>query len=186
MQSDSITIIGYNLFYYIDVYNDGHKFIECSYKGHELFGKKSNDTYISIKLKVTYGECYSGYTTASFGNIEVDEISLNDITKIKYLAKNHLILPESYLNKNTFKCNFCSYSSDGNDAYYPTGYYTVNTKFFRSVKRLNKKFVELIKDELLAEVMNPNRLEKLIIFCNKELKFLGRNTISTRDIIQNF
>lgn len=183
-----LTIIGFKLYQYEDVHVSGHNcdfiYTPYTYTGHEFIAKNESGEYFSIKLFVTYGECGSGWCAASFGNIEITEISSIMIDTIEYFANSHLTIDETKIHDCNY--DFCSVDPYGGDLYYPSGGYHVDERFFTSIKELKNNFILSIKYELLDKILNPDRLENLVIFCNKEFKYLGRDTISTKDLLQNF
>ena len=184
-----LTIIGLNHYQYkgfvVNGHNNDFDYIPYTYTGHEFIAKNESGKYFSIKLFVTYGECGSGWCAASFGEVEITPITSIMIDRIEYFANSHLTIDEPKVCAK-LDYDFCSVDPDGGDEYYPSGSYSVDESFFTSIKELKNNFILSIKNELLDKIFNPYRLENLVIFCNNELKYLGRDTISTRDLLKIF
>ena len=158
---------------------------QYEYVGTEIITKHENGSYVAIRLFETYSA--DGWRICEEAKIESYTISSKEIREIEYIANDHLTIDESDLLKEEFNLKFCKFSSFGyGDSYYPQGYYHINYDYFTSHKKLSSYFISVIKHELLDKILNPDRLENLADFCNKELEYLGRDTISTRNILENF
>jgi hypothetical protein len=120
--------------------------------------------------------------------VEITPITSIMIDTIEYFANSHLTIDKTKIREfdYDFCYDFCSVDQYGDDVYYPSGGYHVDESFFTSIKELKNNFILSIKYELLDKILNPDRLENLVIFCNEELKYLGRDTISTRDLLKIF
>lgn len=129
-------IIGLRIEKYIGQVVSGHN---CDFEyndeileKHILCGIKDDGTKYEITLSEEYGECGSGWTTASWGYIEVKRVSkFNGYT---YRPIKLLIIEdfkeEEYIDNEVF-----TYSYNGGDSYYPGGYYSVNMDLFEVTPR---------------------------------------------------
>lgn len=98
-----------------------------------------------ITLWNTYGECGSGWCGASWGNINIDEVS-------EFANKTHIPTNKLYIDIDVKKIcddidnDVFRYSDDGGDNYYPCGSVNVNIDLFKpTVRNMKKRPVWLFK-----------------------------------------
>lgn len=131
----------------------------CNSEKYILFCNVHINKYYQRKFTITlyedYGWCGSGYTTASFGYMEIDEVK--DFGTATHRPKNGkpVKLEQAYFDPSkigidkgfvfepsTDHYSYCEiannvfdYSSDGNDSYYPCGFVNVHVDLFEEYKR---------------------------------------------------
>lgn len=120
-------------------YCDGHN-CDFTYTDAELPKKiiccTKGDKKYEIGLYEEYGECPSGWTTASWGHIEMRQVEeFGEITKI---PKKELDFQLEDIG-DEFSCEAFSYVYDGGDAYYPMGYVGVNEELFIDRQQISTK-----------------------------------------------
>lgn len=131
-------IIGLRIEKYIDKCISGHNcdfiYNDAEFEKHIICGILSDNRKIEIELSQTEGECYSGWTTASWGYIKVTEVErFNGYTYIPIEP----IEIEDYLPCFTgdTENKVFSISEDGGDSYYPSGGYNINMQLFKKTIR---------------------------------------------------
>ena len=104
--------------------------------------KKIYDDYsqlFAIELYDIGGWCGSGYTTASWGIMHIDEIEhVGPITHKPKDPNLMLKYDDEYKWFNEENTNVFGYSSDGGDIYYPYGGIVVNEDLFEELPRAMK------------------------------------------------
>jgi hypothetical protein len=130
-------IIGLRIEKYIGQNISGHN---CDFEYHDeemerhiLCGITSDGENVEITLSEEYGECGSGWCTASWGNMEVNKVSkFNGYTykPVKDLNIDDFDPESDYVNNEVF-----TFSLDGDDSYYPSGFYEVNMDLFKQTIR---------------------------------------------------
>ena len=103
------------------------------------YGKEYHNKY-EITLRSEYGECGSGWTTASYGFADIKPV--NNFRPWNYKPKQQIILENisiKEMNFPDFSCEYFQWSYDGGDRYYPTGYVDVNMTCFEELPRNMKK-----------------------------------------------
>lgn len=104
------------------------------FKQYTLMGILSNNDKIEIELSESFGECGSGYTTASFGHMRVCRVK--KFSAYNMLPVNKIEIDDvNYFETGDIYNELFTYSSDGGDEYYPMGFITVNEKLFKPTKR---------------------------------------------------
>ena len=133
---DTLRIIGMTSEQYDQVYLEGHN---CRFERKErpatryfLYAEDVNTgNHCRILLDEDYSnECYSGWTTASFGILEKEAV--DTIPELSYVPIVETTLEIDCTAKN-FKCDLFYYSHTGGDEYYPSGYVNVDMDKFREV-----------------------------------------------------
>ena len=110
--------------------------------GHAVideYGKEYHRKY-EITLRNGYGECGSGWTTASYGFVDIKPV--NNFRPWNYKPKQQIILENisiKEMDSPDFSCEYFRWSYDGGDEYYPTGYVDVNLSCFEELPRNMKK-----------------------------------------------
>ena len=98
------------------------------------------DGHVDILLNTTYGECGSGYCTASWGNMKI----VNRPERMPWTHRatcNTLYVDESIYDPDIdeFHCDVFTYYGCGGDEYYPSGYVNVDMSLFEELPRHNGK-----------------------------------------------
>lgn len=113
---------------------------------HILYGINSDGQKVKVTLYEEHGMCGSGWTTASWGRIEIEyidsfegydykpikELIIDDITNEKIEDFNDD--EDVDIENEVF-----SVSYNGGDFYYPCGFYEVNMNLFRKTARAKEK-----------------------------------------------
>ena len=149
-----IKIKGLNVERYIGENIKGHnldfEYYEDILTRHILYGIKEDGQRVSITLYEEYGECGSGWTTASWGHIKVEDI--DKFPPFGYKANENI--PAININDTEddihrgdgFYNEVFDISYNGGDSYYPSGGYRIDMQFFTKTKRANdKRLVWLFK-----------------------------------------
>ena len=103
------------------------------------YGKEYHNKY-EITLRSEYGECGSGWTTASYGFVDIEPV--DNFCPWNYKPKQRIILENisiKEMNSPDFSCEYFQWSYDGGDRYYPTGYVEVDMTCFEELPRNMKK-----------------------------------------------
>ena len=103
------------------------------------YGKEYHNKY-EITLRSEYGECGSGWTTASYGFADIKLV--NNFRPWNYKPKQQIIFENisiKEMDSPDFSCEYFRWSYDGGDRYYPTGYVDVNLNCFEELPRNMKK-----------------------------------------------
>jgi len=131
-------IIGLRIEKYIDKEVSGHncdfEYKDAEFEKHIICGVLSDNRKVEIEMSVSKGECGSGWSTASWGNIKVTEVK-------KFNGYTHI--PKEVLNVDDVEPNFkgnisndvFSIDEDGGCNYYPSGGYSVNMELFKETIR---------------------------------------------------
>ena len=143
-------IIGMRIEKYIGQNIKGHswdfEYYDEEMERHILYGINSDGQKIKITLYEEYGVCGSGWTTASWGRIEIEYI--DSFEGYDYKPIKELIIDDITNEKNE---DFNDYetecienevfivSDNGGDFYYPCGFYEVNMDLFRKTARAKEK-----------------------------------------------
>lgn len=134
-------IIGLRIEKYIGQNIDDHNFTyhDEEFEKHILCGILSDERKVEITLTEEYGECGSGWTTASWGDIEVLEV--NKFNGYTHRPIRDLVIDDIGINyQNDYIDNeVFNFSFDGGDSYYPSGYYSVNMELFKPTARYKEK-----------------------------------------------
>lgn len=103
------------------------------------YGEEYHNKY-EITLRSEYGECGSGWTTASYGFADIEPV--DNFRPWNYKPKQQIILENisiKEMNSPDFSCEYFQWSYDGGDRYYPTGYVEVDMNYFEELPRNMKK-----------------------------------------------
>lgn len=131
-------IIGLRIEKYIDKEISGHncdfEYKDAEFEKHIICGVLDDNRKVEIELSHSEGECGSGWTTASWGNINVTEVKkFNGYT---FIPKETLTIEDIEPNFDGDISNkVFSVDCDGGDNYYPSGGYNVNMKLFKETIR---------------------------------------------------
>ena len=142
-------IIGMNIEEYIGqavTQTDGYDFIytDAVFEKHIIFAVLIDNTKVKIILSHSEGSCGSGYTTASWGNIEL--LYPSEFDEFEYTPIKELIVPDitddmiksgsDYYEGYTFSNEVFRVTELASCPYYPSGYYKVKMELFE----LNKNY----------------------------------------------
>ena len=133
-------IIGLRIEKYIDKSISGHNcdfiYEDSEFERHIICAVLDDNRKVEIKLSRSEGECGSGWTTATFGYIEINEVKKFD--GYNYIPKHQLVIDDIIYR---YDCE--EYSNDvfniseyGGDSYYPCGGYSVNMELFKELPRI--------------------------------------------------
>ena len=103
------------------------------------YGEEYHNKY-EITLRSEYGECGSGWTTASYGFADIEPV--DNFRPWNYKPKQQIILENisiKEMNSPDFSCEYFQWSYDGGDRWYPTGYVEVDMNYFEELPRNMKK-----------------------------------------------
>lgn len=131
-------IIGLRIEKYIDKEISGHncdfEYKDAEFEKHIICGVLEDNRKVEIELSHSEGECGSGWTTASWGNIKVTEVKkFNGYT---FIPKEILTIEDIEPNfDGDISNNVFSVDCDGGDNYYPSGSYNVNMELFKETIR---------------------------------------------------
>jgi hypothetical protein len=138
-------IVGMKVEKYIGKAVNGHncdfEYTDSEFQRHILFAITDKNKKLKITLWHEEGECGSGWTTASFGHISVEEVS--QFGGYTYVPKGRLIVDDldpnddydfADINNSVFNVSY-----DGGDSYYPGGWYGVDVKLFMPTPRVKDK-----------------------------------------------
>lgn len=153
-----LKVIGLKVEMFLNTMIEGHncdfRYFKDEDKKYTLFVRtvEHRSKLFAIRLKNTYGECGSGWTTASYGHMEVEkidhtgpfnyaplkEILLDD--SIEYRDGEYVYVCDSPVEDDFYDGEHIvnsvfSYSDCGHDCYYPDGGVSVNMKLFKPLKR---------------------------------------------------
>lgn len=136
-------IVGLRIEKYIGESVSGHncdfEYVDAEFERHVLFGILEDKRKVKITLWGTEGECGSGWTTASWGHIEVEEVS--SFGGYTFVPKLPIEVEDLYPEKEYEDVNNAAFwvSFDGGDSYYPGGSYEVNIDLFSRTSRHKEK-----------------------------------------------
>jgi len=137
---ESLRIIGMTSERYVQTYLDGHN---CHFERktqpatrYYLFAENINTgDYCRIMLDEDYTrECYSGWTTASFGILEKEPVTV--IPQLSHVPIHETIL-EIDCTCDDFECDLFTYTKTGGDDYYPSGSVLIKFNKFQQVPMNN-------------------------------------------------
>lgn len=148
----------------ISGYNGDFEYYDDELERHVLCAITNENKKIEIILSKEYGECYSGWTSASWGHIEV--INVEKFNGYTHKPYRRLILRDVNFNTDNIDNEVFSFSYDGGDDYYPCGEYHVNMDLFKQTPRhKDKRPVWLFKGKsALGKSYLANKLSGLSIY----------------------
>jgi hypothetical protein len=143
-------IVGMKIEKYVGTVVDGHncdfEYRDAELEKHILFGVLSDAKKVKITLSETFGECYSGWTTASWGNVDVEYVT--HFGGYTFRPKKEILIDDLLPGQipDDISNDVFSYSKDGGDEYYPGGSYHVNMDLFiETVRHKEKRPVWIFK-----------------------------------------
>jgi hypothetical protein len=141
---------------------------ECDFTRHIIVAKSDLGLYLTIILSHSEGECMSGWTIASYGNLDIEIADDSVIEKITHFPIDNHLIDLKFIKKyndhdyycDDYDCDVFEVSHDGGDSYYPCGGYHVNENLFLDfdLKKAKKEFIDTISDELISRVWSPDRI----------------------------
>ena len=128
-----LKIIGLRVEKYIayesrDDYSDESDEVER--EKHVLCVVYENGKKAEIELSASHGLCPSGYTSASWGHLEVKEV--DKFSGFSFVPKTGIL---TINEKDLYKNYVYEVDSDGNDQWYPSGGYSIDMSLFRETIR---------------------------------------------------
>ena len=194
MKSRNMKVVGLREEKYIGKKVSGHN---CEFEYYDteltrhtlcLLDVHTNKKY-ELTLSASYGECGSGWTTASFGQAIM--VSVPKFNGFGYLPKDSELsidlsdhARELYTDSyEGYDCGVFKFSADGGDSYYPSGYYAVNMELFNATARVkSKRPVFLFAGASgIGKSHLASKLEGMVVFETDSVESLP-NTI-TADVV---
>lgn len=136
-------IIGLRIEKYIDTKVTGHnldfEYKDAEFQRHIICAVLSDNKKVEITLSESEGVCGSGWTTASYGHMEVKYV--NKFNGFTHIPKRPLELDDTEIvikSNDGISNEVFSVSPYGYDEYYPSGYYHVNMELFDETIRHKK------------------------------------------------
>jgi hypothetical protein len=128
-----LKIIGLRVEKYIayesrDDYSDESDEVER--EKHVLCVVYENGKKAEIELSASHGLCPSGYTSASWGHLEVKEV--DKFSGFSFVPKTGIL---TINEKDLYKNYVYEVDSDGDDQWYPSGGYSIDMSLFRETIR---------------------------------------------------
>ena len=112
----------------VDDYDDYHpKYKDEEMTRHYLYVNEAGSLF-EICLEEEFGMCPSGYTTASWGKMEIKEVSEIPENSLKCTVDTDFDMPKR--DTDHYECDIFSLDVYGGDEWYPSGSYNVNEDFF--------------------------------------------------------
>lgn len=129
---------------YIGIVVEGHncdfEYKDAELTRHILFGVLSDGRKVKITLSNSYGECGSGWTTASWGEIKVEFV--DRFGGYTHRPKTELEMEDIFPDDDIedISNHIFHLSCDGGDSYYPSGGYSIEMdQFIETVRRKEKR-----------------------------------------------
>lgn len=152
-------IIGLRLEKYIGTQVSGHnlsfEYTNAELDKHVILGLLEDNSKVEIELTVEYGECGSGWTTASWGHYKINYVNkFNGYTHkpIHELIVDDIVKDAENIHNDVFNVDYY-----GGDRYYPMGGYDVNMNLFKAngrTKELRPTYVFAGKSALALKFNN--------------------------------
>lgn len=120
------------------------------HNGDFEYGKQERDRHVilvqgynpndkkEITLSYEEGECFSGWCTASFGHMEIADVSYF-AGKTHRPTKDLTLDLTKLIDTEDFECETFSFSNLGDDEWYPSGGYNVNMGLFQPMRSQDKR-----------------------------------------------
>lgn len=132
-------IIGLNIEKYIGQEVNGHNcdftYEDSEFERHIIYIIEDAQKY-EIILSHSEGQCGSGWTTASFGEMKINKLERFPAMMFRSVNQNEVDIPLpiilAYGDFSDIRNDFFYVSIDGGDGYYPCGGYSVNMDMFIS------------------------------------------------------
>lgn len=147
-----LNIVGLKLHHYIGKKIKGHN---CKFESYDadlikyiVCLKDHDNIRYELELYQDYGECYSGWTTATWGRFNFKKVDnfgaithypkKDSDTKIIFDPddkKNETDKDDYVYDNYVYRCDWFSYSETGGDDYYPSGFVKVKMDNFETTQR---------------------------------------------------
>ena len=133
-----LKIIGLNIVKYVGESVSGHNmdftYEEAVFTGHDLYGMSKSGEFFRVSLREEEGICGSGWSTASFGKISVEKISVLPGLQYRCQYKDMIEVPKPGIESSEDEIHngVFWFSELGTDPYYPSGGYGVHMNQFSS------------------------------------------------------
>ncbi len=139
-QTLKLRVVGMKKHHYIGEVIEGHN---CYFTYKEepmteyIICLSGEEARYELSLSESFGECPSGWTTASFGHADLRKLSEGEpFGGITHVPKKDLDSQIEYpLESKKYECIFFEYDSDGGERYYPVGSVCVNEESFEETGR---------------------------------------------------
>lgn len=155
---------------------------------HVLLGLNDKNVKVAITLWEEEGECYSGWTSASWGHVSIEEI--DRFEGYTHKAKGMLTIPDftveaddaADIDNQVFYVTY-----DGGDGYYPCGYYDVKEEFFVENSRYaEERTVWVFQGEsALGKSYLSSKLEGLTVYETDSEYFLPDEIVQDIIVVGN-
>lgn len=130
-------IIGLRIEKYIGSRVTGHNCnftsTKTTFDKHIICAILENGQKVEIILKHTEGECGSGWSTASWGHINI--VNVEKFNGYTFIPKKPIIIKDIDQSADDVSNSVFSVSDDGGCGYYPNGGYSVNMELFTETIR---------------------------------------------------
>ena len=188
-------VVGMKVHHYIGEFLDGHN---CNFKEYKepmeeyIICMSKDDKKYELSLKEVNGQCYSGWSTATWGESIIKEVvnfgaithvPKKDINKVINLSNCHDSPTEYFKTGEVYECDFFYFNIDGGDDYYPSGSAYAKLDAFEATNRgFDKTPVWVFKgDSNLGKSFLAHKLKDMKIYetdCSDVLpELLGYNVI---------
>lgn len=105
---------------------------------HTLLLLDNDNNKVELSLHEEEGECGSGWCVASWAYMNIEKV--DNFRGYTHKPKRNLIICLDINSRiKDYYCEIFDYSYYGGDAYYPSGYYTINMDLFTSNTRFKDK-----------------------------------------------
>ncbi len=135
-----------------------------------IYGESKNKDIYRIECMETYGMCYSGYTTASWGHYDICKVNEIDKDKLIYTPNKKVTIE---FNRNDDIINIeikrgktslirVQIDYNGGDSYYPTGSVDIYPQLhLEDVDTIPKEIKEILdcNEENLISILNEKEFE---------------------------
>ena len=156
--STTFTIVGLTIEKYIGEMVEGHANV-FTYTDQEMeryvLQIQKNDLKYLLTLETAYGECMSGWTSASWGIKSITEVDYFE--NPDYIPGSVAIISddiEKHIKK--FECEYFTYDNYGDDEYYPSGGVSVNTYKFENREMILTDLLQelpFIDDQIISKII---------------------------------
>lgn len=144
---------GINYSYWSEIFDNGRNY-EKNIEEIEILYISNGDENYRLEFFTTHGMCPSGYTTASWGNLDIEKIDelpdtfqlvpKDDDYKFTLISNedknyNSLVFGVTSKKRDLSLSPFAFYDGDGGDGWYPSGYAYTNYGKEELIGYFNKK-----------------------------------------------
>lgn len=172
---DFMRIIGMRKEIYIGQSISGHNcdfvYEDAEFTKHIICARLDDNTKIEIELSNSEGECGSGWCSASWGDCNVKKV---DNFIFTHRPIKPILVKDIPLNGiDDWSNEVFSFSYDGGDSYYPSGYYNVNEELFEASDRHKEQRMVwiIIGDSSLGKSYVTSKLSGLSVLETDSLEY---------------